>query len=242
MHYLYDRLNPILSKSIGGDLMNGKGTAAVALAALFAAACGAIGLPAFNTITSRYADPTGDATASGGIAYDVTQVVTNRMDNPPGGAYDTLQAVITFNQNIVLPPPGSAPNTFGTQLANIIHIDTDRNAATGLASICGLDGVDFIVDGSTTRLSNGNYPVLAAPSLTLSGEATPSVAGNVLTVNIPLSALGGDDGETNLVELADQRFGGVDNYTDCAPGDPVAQTGGAVVTRQPAGSKGLKNR
>ncbi|MEX0765195.1 MAG: hypothetical protein WD140_00140 [bacterium] len=191
----------------------------------------------------------GDATASGGIAYDVTEVVTNRIDNPSGGAYDTLQVVITFNQTVVLPPPGSAPNTAGTQLGNLIHIDADRNPATGFGnSICGLDGLEFLIDGQgqpgqPARLANGNYPVFTGPGFfTLSGEATPSVAGNVLTVNIPLSALGGDDGETNLVELAAQRFGNFDNFTDCAPGDPVAQTGGAVVTRQPAGSKGLKGR
>lgn len=179
--------------------------------------------------------------ASGGIAYDVREVVTNRIDSPSGGGYDTLQVVITFNQTVALPPPGSAPNTAGTQLGNIIHIDADRNAATGPDSICGLDGIDFIVDGSTTRLGNGNYPVFTAPSFTLSGEATPSVAGNVLTVNIPLSALGGDDGETNLVELAAQRFGGAfDNFTDCAPGEIGATTGGAVITRQPAGSKGVE--
>lgn len=215
--------------------------------ALWTAACGITGLPGiggFPTITSRYSDPTGDATATGGIAYDVREVVTNRIDNPAGGGYDTLQVIITFNQTVVLPPPGSAPNTAGTQLGNLIHIDADRNPATGFGdSFCGLDGLEFLVDGNTTRLANGNYPVFTGTFFsTMSGEATPSVSGNVLTVNIPLSALGGDDGETNLVELAAQRFGGFDNLTDCAPGDPVAQTGGAVVTRQPAGSKGLKSR
>jgi hypothetical protein len=222
-----------------------KHAAMLAMAALLSAACGTVGLPGVpgNTITSRYSDPTGDASATGGTAYDVTQVITNRIDNPPGGAYDTLQVTITFNQTVVLPPPGSVPDSIGTQLANLIHIDTDRNAATGVDSICGLEGFDFVVHGNTTRLANGNYPVFTGPApSTFSGEATPSVAGNVLTVTIPLSALGGDDGETNLVELAAQRFGGFDNFTDCAPGDPVAGTGGAVVTRQPAGSKGLKSR
>jgi hypothetical protein len=222
-------------------------TAVILVLALLSSACGTVGLPGLpgNTITSRYSDPTGDASAPGGTAYDVTQVITNRIDNPSGGAYDTLQVVITFNQTVVLPPPGSTPDFGGTQLGNIIHIDADRNAATGFgSSICGLDGIEFVVDGNTTRLANGNYQVFTGPGLfTVSGEATPSVAGNVLTVNIPLSALGGDDGETNLVELAAQRFGGAfDNFTDCAPGDPTAQTGGAVVTRQPAGSKGLKSR
>jgi len=217
----------------------------LALLALMTTACGTIGFTSLNTITSRYADPTGDAVpAAGGTTYDVTQVVTNRIDNPPGGAYDTLQVVITFNQAVVLPPPGSAPDIAGTQLGNLIHIDADRNAATGFGnSFCGLNGLEFLVDGNTTRLANGNFPVFTGTFFsTLSGEATPSVSGNVLTVNIPLSALGGDDGETNLVELAAQRFNGFDNLTDCAPGDPVAGTGGAVITRQPAGSKGLKSR
>lgn len=220
--------------------------------ALLTTACGTVGLPGFSglsTITSRYSDPTGDATASGGIAYDVREVVTNRIDSPSGGAYDTLQVVITFNQTVVLPPPGSSPNTAGTQLGNLIHIDADRNPATGFGnSDCGLDGIDFLVDGlglpgQPARLANGNYSVFTGVGFfSLSGEATPSVSGNVLTVNIPLSALGGDDGETNLVELAAQRFGGFDNLTDCAPGDPVAGTGGAVVTRQPAGSRWLKSK
>jgi len=232
---------------MGVRALHAKRSLIVLLLALLTTACGTLGLPGFsglNTITSRYSDPTGDATASGGIAYDVTEVVTNRIDNPAGGAYDTLQVVITFNQTVVLPAPGSAPNTAGTQLGNLIHIDADRNPATGFgSSFCGLDGLDFLVDGSSTRLANGNYPVFTGTFFsTLSGEATPSVSGNVLTVNIPLSALGGDDGETNLVELAAQRFGGFDNLTDCAPGDPTAGTGGAVITRQPAGSKGLKGR
>jgi len=211
----------------------------MAVAALLAAACGTLTVPGLNTITSRYSDPTGDASAPGGTLYDVTQVVTTRIDNPIGGGYDTLQVVITFNQTVVLPPPGSAPDTTGTQLGNLIHIDADRNAGTGFGnSVCGLNGLEFLVDGSGTRLSNGNYPVFTGLLFSsLSGEATPSVAGNVLTVTIPLSALGGDDGETNLVEIASQRFGGGLNFTDCAP-----QSGGAVITRQSDGSKGVTNR
>lgn len=219
--------------------MHVKSVGLIALAALLATACGTLAVPGFNTITSRYSDPTGDASAPGGTLYDVTQVITNRIDNPPGGAYDTLQVIITFNQNVILPPPGSAPDTAGTQLGNLIHIDSDRNAGTGFGnSVCGLLGLEFLVDGSGTRLSNGNFPVFTGLLFSsLSGEATPSVAGNVLTVNIPLSALGGDDGETNLVEVASQRFNAGLNFTDCAP-----QSGGAVITRQSDGSKGVTNR
>lgn len=206
--------------------------------ALLTAGCGVAGVTALATITSRFSDPTGDATGGGGTLYDVTQVVTNRIDSPGGGAYDTLQVVITFVQTVVLPPPGSPPDAAGTQLGNLIHIDSDRNPSTGFdSSICGLAGMEFIVHGNTTRLANGNYPVFTGPGfVTVSGEATPSASGTVLTVNIPLSALGSDDGETNLVELAANGFGG-STFTDCAP-----SAGGAVITRQPAGSKGLDSR
>lgn len=80
------------------------------------------------------------------------------------------------------------------------------------------------------RLPNGNFVVQNAAG-TAVGEAVVSVSGKVLTMNISLSTLGGDDG---IAEVRG-RFGNVlvvngfplNAITDCAP-NPL----GSVVTRK----------
>jgi hypothetical protein len=73
-------------------------------------------------------------------------------------------------------------------------------------------------------LSNGNYAVTDT-NLFPTGEATVSLSGAVLTITVPLSAMGNDDGQTHLYTFAGNLNGGILNTTDCAP-DPT----GAVVT------------
>lgn len=201
--------------------------------AVMSAACGTLGIAQLATITSSFGDGVGD-TAAGALptVYDITKVVSRRTDNAPFGSYDTIQVELTFNQLVALPAPGSSPGASGAELAFDLGFNTDLNTSTGTSLNCGSlgswNGVDFAVVGEGapfgTRLGNGNY-VITNAALTPTGEASVSVSGNVLTINVPLSALGGDDGQTHLYVFAGNRNGGILNVTDCAP-DPT----GAVVT------------
>ena len=201
--------------------------------ALIFAACGTVGIAQLATITSTFVDGVGD-TAAGAPAtvYDITKVVSRRMDTAPLGSYDTIQVELTFTQPVVLPAAGSSPGAFGVELAFDLGFNTDLNTSTGTNLSCGAlgswTGVDYAVVGEGApigaRLGNGNY-VITNAVLTPTGEATVSVSGTVLTINVPLSALGGDDGQTHLYVFAGNRNGGFLNTTDCAP-DPT----GAVVT------------
>ena len=208
--------------------------------AVVAAGCGSgvTGTAQLATILSSYLDPTGDAAAASGTVYDVLQVVTQRVDNSPFGTYDTLRTQVTFSGAPTLPAAGSFPSA-AAELAFRLYFDTDQSLGTGTwqNGLCGntSGGVDYIVDGTTAadappstttgRQVNGNYQVIDTLNA-VSGEATVSVSGNVLTVNVPLTAIGGDDGQTNM----SVRVGnGTDATTDCGP-----HTGGAVITREGA--------
>ena len=200
--------------------------------ALISAGCGALGVGGLATITSTVADGVGDTAAAPPTVYDITQVVSRRMDNAPFGSYDTIRVEITFNQLVVLPAPGTGPGAGGVELAFDLGFNTDLNTLTGTNLSCGTlgawTGVDYAVVGEGgvvgARLGNGNYTITDA-GLTPTGQATVSVSGTLLTINVPLSALGGDDGQTHLYVFAGNRNGGFLNTTDCAP-DPT----GAVVT------------
>ncbi len=213
------------------------------VALLVAAACGAAGPAQLAAILSRFADPAGD-TAGGAppTVYDVLTMVTRRIDNSPFGSYDTLQVEVTFAQPVVLPPPGGTADAAGTQMVPELAIDTDEDPATGLSYGCGALGFSmpggnffllsweapFFVPGAPHRLPNGNFAIFDA-SLTQVGEASVAVSGNVLTFNIPLSALGGDDGATRAGIAAANFSGGGVNITDCAP------NGGGMVITTPRG-------
>jgi hypothetical protein len=205
----------------------------ILVVAVLSAACGTLSLGQLATITSTFADGVGDtATGAPATVYDITRVVSRRIDNPPLGSYDTIQVELTFNQSVILPPPGGSPSASGAQLAFDLGFNTDLSTATGTGLLCGSlgswSGVDYAVVGEGglfgPRLLNGSYLIVDA-GFTPTGEATVSVAGTVLTLNVPLSALGGDDGQTHLYVFAGNQNGGILNVTDCAP-DPT----GAVVT------------
>jgi len=201
--------------------------------ALTSAACGVLGLGQLAVITSTFADGVGD-TAPGAppTVYDITKVVSRRMDTPPLGSYDRIEVELTFNQVVILPPPGGVPGVLGVELAFDLGFNTDLSAGTGTNLSCGAlgswSGVDYAVVGEGgifgPRLANGNYLITDA-FLTPTGEAAVSVSGTILTITVPLSALGGDDGQTHLYVFAGNRNGGLLNVTDCAPTPP-----GAVVT------------
>lgn len=207
--------------------------------AVLVTACGTTGFGQLTTIVSSYADPVGDADlTTAGTDYDVTRMITRRIDNSPFGSYDTLQVEFTYNQSVVLPPAGSDPDAAGTQLAPYAGFDVDQNTGTGTTFACTpaagstgsgtWAGVDFFVavDVGFPRLTNGNFRVLDDSGTTV-GEATVAAAGNVLTINVPLSAMGSDDGATHAFSVHGNRAGGIFRWTDCAP-NPT----GSVITRE----------
>lgn len=200
---------------------------------LLVAACGTVGTVQLPTIVSQHFDGAGD-TIGPATVRDVLRIATRRIDNPPYGSYDTLEAEIIFTAAVTLPPPGSGPDAGGAQLAFNVSFDTDQNPATGGSMVCGAlgttPGFDFVVVGEGggapfDRLVNGNYNVINA-AFVVTGQATVSVSGSTLTVTTPLSAMGGDDGATHLMVFAGNRNGGGLNTSDCAPNPP-----GGVITR-----------
>lgn len=199
--------------------------AVVAAVALSVSACGTLGMSQLATITSTFADGTGDtAPGAPSVVYDITQVLSRRMDTVPFGAYDTLQVEITFAQTVVLSPPGGSGDVAGTQLQFGLILNTDQNNSTGGTWGCdalGLyQGVEYFVDSTfvSGRLPNGNYAIRQnVAGFPQTGEASVSASGTVLTVTVPLAALGNDDGATFLGVWAGNRNGGTPNTTDCAP-------------------------
>lgn len=206
----------------------------VLVVSLIVAGCsgsGVVGVPQLNTVLNTHTDASGEAAAdtSAGTAYDIQSVEARRIDNTPFGSYDTLRTDIIFAAPPVLPPAGEFAND-GTELVFRVYFDTDQDDATGgwWNGMCGDDqgGADFVVNaslasdvpGGTTlpapvaRLASGNYEVVNDTGKT--GEASVTVVGNTLQVSVPLSALGNDNGVTNM----SVRVGNASDVTsDCAP-------------------------
>ena len=161
-------------------------------------------------------DAVGDASAFVGTAYDVKGITTSLTST-------ALTVNIEFTAAPTLPPTTGTVAT-PAQLAGFLAFDTNENAGSGWPSpnclLCpscptpGVSaiGVEYFVD-LFSRNSSGYYPVRATATLSTVGWATPSLAGNVLTLVIPLTALGGDDGVTGMAAL----LGNGGWPSDCVP-------------------------
>ncbi len=145
--------------------------------------------------------------------YDIISMEQWIQDN-------NLMLVLEFDKDVILPPPGEVPSD--PILSGFIWFDTDQDGNTGggnpLPSLCSnapsLDGDYVIVFFS--RLANGNYEIQDDRGFEpVTGEAVPSASSNILSLTIPLSALGDDDGNINVYAVLgmEQTFA-----TDCAPG------------------------
>ncbi len=174
-------------------------------------------------------DAVGDASAWIGTAYDVKGITTSL-------ALTTLTVNIEFTAVPTLPPTSGVVAT-SAQLAGFLCFDTNQSAASGWPSpnsllcpscpISGVSaiGVEYFVD-LFSRDAAG-YPIrsTASPAIPV-GRATPSLAGNVLTLTIPLAALGGDDGITGMNALLGNGWG----PTDCVPDSVAAIVTGKDIT------------
>ena len=174
-------------------------------------------------------DAVGDASAWIGTAYDVKGITTSL-------ASTTLTVNIEFTAAPTLPPTSGVVAT-SAQLAGFLCFDTNQSAASGWPSpnsllcpscpISGVSaiGVEYFVD-LFSRDATG-YPIRSTASpATPVGRATPSLAGNVLTLTIPLAALGGDDGITGMNALLGNGWG----PTDCVPDSVAAIVTGKAIT------------
>lgn len=161
------------------------------------------------------------ADAFGPATYDITSIRTSRTST-------TLTVTITFNPATppTIPSPGSLVGA--GDLAGFITFDTNQGAP-GIPSansfFCptlplSATWVDFFVF-LFFRNAAGNYDIYETTFFTDVGDATPTLVGNVLTLTIPLTDLGGDDGITNMNSVQGD---------DVAPTDCIPDEGAAVVT------------
>ena len=208
---------------------------AVTNATITATQVGYTGVTASATVTieppaeADLVDAVGDASAWIGTAYDVKSITTSLTST-------ALTVNIEFTAAPTLPPT-SGTVAILLQLAGFLCFDTDENPATGWPSpnsllcpscpISGVSaiGVDYFVD-LFSRNATG-YPIRSTASpATPVGRATPSLAGNILTLTIPLTALGGDDGITGMNALLGNGWG----PTDCVPDSVAAIVTGKDIT------------
>jgi uncharacterized repeat protein (TIGR01451 family) len=211
--------------------------AAVTNATITATQVGYVGITSSATVTIEPPEPpieadlidaTGDPFSGTGTAYDVKGITTSL-------ALTTLTVNIEFTAVPTLPPTSGVAAT-SARLAGFLCFDTDESAITGWPSAnfyycpcttpgVSAIGVEYFVD-LFSRDAAG-YPIrsTASPSIPV-GRAVPSLAGNVLTLTIPLAAFGGDDGITGMNAV----LGNGIVPSDCVP-DSVAAlvTGKAIV-------------
>ena len=203
--------------------------ATVTNATITATQVGYVGITSSATVTieppaeADLVDATGDSFSGTGTAYDVKGITT-------------LLTATTLTVNIEFAAAPTLPLTSGVvatsaQLAGFLCFDTDEDPATGWLSAnsyycpCATPGVsaigvEYFVD-LFSRDATG-YPIRSTASpATPVGRATPSLTGDVLTLTIPLTALGGDDGITGMNALLGNG---------AVPGDCVPDSVAALVT------------
>jgi uncharacterized repeat protein (TIGR01451 family) len=200
-------------------------------ATITATQVGYVGITSSATVTIEPPEPpveadlidaAGDTFSGTGTAYDVKSITTSL-------ASTALTVSIEFTAAPTLPLTSGVAAT-SAQLAGFLCFDTDEDPATGWPSAnsyycpCATPGVsaigvEYFVD-LFSRDATG-YPIRSTASpATPVGRATPSLAGNVLTLTIPLAALG-DDGITGMNALLGNG---------AVPGDCVPDSVAALVT------------
>ena len=125
--------------------------------------------------------------------------------------------------------PISPPSATGLGLFGFIDIDTDQNPATGINSNANVFftpriplGVDYSIDVFSEWVHPGIVDVISRREsrLTVVGRVPITFTETSLSVTVPLSVLGGDNGAVNYVAY----FGVVSTTTDRAPNGPEPAT------------------
>lgn len=156
-------------------------------------------------------DPTGDEFSTSASAGLVAPDIVELRAWPAGG---NLRIEIEFADNVVSEATGGSNVAVG-----IVDIDTDQDPGTGVTPVTdgfrpgpgstGL-GSDYIVGPLS---STSEYDVINTVTTNTVGTITPTYNGNVLSMTIPLSMLGDDDGFVSLATV----MGTVPEPTDIAP-------------------------
>lgn len=174
-------------------------------------------------------DPAGDEFSTGASAGLVPADIVKLTAWPEAG---NLRIEIEFVDNVVSQVTGG-PNV----VVGWLDIDSDQNPATGTmpatdvfrpdAGSTGM-GSDYLVELADFIVLNSAFVVV--------GTITPTFSGNTLSMAIPLSLLGGDDGFVNLATVV----GTLAEPTDIAPDNQSLMlnlTSGAVA--RGSGNAGL---
>ncbi|RMH22040.1 MAG: hypothetical protein D6696_04240 [Acidobacteria bacterium] len=162
----------------------------------------------FDRLKGTALDPTGDTFGSG-TPIDVTSLSADLVG-------DMVEIVVTFADAISPPDSGAANAVDG-----FIDIDADQDGATG-----DVPWVDFLTGNATTGMGNEFYvdlfsydsadgaaDVVDDPDELVTGRAPVSFTSNSMTVQIPLTLLGDDDGELDVATI----LGTEAEPTDVAP-------------------------
>jgi hypothetical protein len=182
-------------------------------------------------LTAGLIDPIEDTFGSG--SYDIWHIKTSRTST-------TLTVIITFSPTMThvpsIPPPGQLVGS--GDLAGFITLDIDENSATGIPSAnsfycpslpLSASGVDLFIS-LFYRNAAGNYMIYDTTDFLPVGEATPTLTLGDLTLSIPLTNLGGDDGRAYLSSV----LGNDAEPTDCIPDEGAAVvTGKAIEPENP---------
>lgn len=146
--------------------------------------------------TARLADPVGD-TFVANAPWDITALTLAR---DVGG----LTAMLDFSRDVVSPLAGDP-----AALVALVDLDLDQNPATGSSAVVD----EFRQDGKSTGLGvdariafadvdeEGNIAVLDGDGRE-TGRVTPTYDGRRVTVRVPRSMLGQDDGFVNATAIA----------------------------------------
>jgi hypothetical protein len=163
----------------------------------------------------QYSDSSGDTFGSSTPALDILSL---------SAQFDASQLQITVNFNLTVLP---CENNFGVirptevSVNGSIDIDTDQDLATGISpytdegtgNVSGL-GQDYYIDLCSYSANTQTVNVVSGPSpQQITGQASASYSGTTLSLAVPLSALGNDDGKVNLAMIA----GTMSESTDLAP-------------------------
>ena len=169
------------------------------------------------------ADPVGDRVpGAGGVPPDLI-------------AYQGLviDGMVVFHMRLNQTANSSAvggPNA----VHGFIEIDIDQNPATGNAPI-----IDTRPGGTRTnmgieyriviQLQNGRHQVSVLPSGSTVFWATAAFSGRTITIRVPLSALGGDDGNLNYGILVGTFLSELGVLAQTAPTDWAPESGWATI-------------
>jgi hypothetical protein len=166
-------------------------------------------------VSSILTDPSGDhVTSSGNPIVDIVGVEAGT-----DGTAVTLK--ITFSAKTVM-----------SKVGGFIGLDTDQNATTGV-SFTDLDamqdiGADFVLN--LFGLPSGGQVIIyttAAPSGYRVGKVPAVIKGQSLKITVPLSMLGGDDGNMDVAMVLGNDLEATDAAPDAGHGT-VASVGGVV--------------